>query len=67
MMSSGCCASCGGPLVTISINVGAGQRVMCSCARCDSRWWHSEGRVTTLAGVIGDLGDPVGQRPYRRA
>ena len=52
------CPSCGAPLVTITINVGAGERVMCSCGKCDLRWWQRDGRLTTLDGVIHELGTP---------
>ena len=52
------CPMCGAPLVEITINVGAGQRKMCSCARCDRCWWNVEGRLTDLDGVISDLAEP---------
>jgi hypothetical protein len=61
-MSSTACPGCGAPLVTITINVGAGERVLCSCAKCDRRWWQVEGRLTTLEGVIKDLGQPEPRR-----
>jgi hypothetical protein len=44
--------------VTITIHVGAGDRTLCSCARCDKRWWQRDGELTDLEGVIGDLGTP---------
>ncbi len=55
-MASTECPGCGAPLVTITINVGAGERVLCSCAKCDRRWWQVDGRLTNLEGVIHDLG-----------
>lgn len=61
-MSNNSCPACGAPLVMISINVGAGERVMCSCGKCDQRWWQRDGRLTTLDGVIGDLGRPEAPR-----
>ena len=61
------CPSCGAPLVTITINVGAGERTMCSCGKCDKRWWQRDGRLTTLDGVIHELGRPENPRPrFRR-
>lgn len=39
----------------ISINVGAGDRIMCSCRRWDQRWWQSDGRLMTPEGIIGDF------------
>lgn len=66
-MSSAACPQCESPLVTININVGAGERTMCSCAQCDRRWWRREGRLTTLDGVIHELGRPESPRvQYRR-
>lgn len=56
------CPACTAPLVTIAINVGAGERVLCSCAKCDRRWWMVDGRLTTLDGVIDDLGKPESPR-----
>lgn len=56
------CLDCGSPLVTITINVGAGERVLCSCAKCDRRWWQVDGRFTDLDGVIDDLGTPEPSR-----
>jgi len=53
------CPACGRPLVTITIHVGAGERVLCSCAVCDRRWWQVDGEITDLQGVIGDLNDPA--------
>lgn len=53
------CPECAAPLVTISIQVGAGERILCSCARCDRRWWDREGHLTDLQGVIADLGNPL--------
>ena len=50
----------------ISINVGAGERIMCSCGKCDQRWWQRDGRLTTLEGVIGDLGRPETPRTRYR-
>lgn len=46
----------------ITINVGAGERTLCSCAKCDRRWWQVDGRTTTLDGVIRDLGEPQARR-----
>jgi len=61
------CPACNAPLVTITINVGAGERTLCSCARCDRRWWSRDGQLTDLDGVIGDLGDPAPRRTrFRR-
>lgn len=60
------CPACAAPLVTITINVGAGERILCSCARCDRRWWQVEGRYTTLEGVIDDLGRPEPPRSRYR-
>ena len=57
-MSEAVCPACGAPLVTITIHVGAGDRTLCSCARCDKRWWQRDGELTDLQGVIGDLGTP---------
>ena len=51
------CPMCGSPLVAITINVGAGPRTLCSCARCDRCWWNVEGRLTDLSGVIDDLAE----------
>ena len=66
-MSDTACPACGAPLVMITINVGAGARTMCSCGRCDQRWWKVEGRLTTLEGVIPDLGRPEApRRGFRR-
>ena len=48
--------------MTITINVGAGERMLCSCAKCDRRWWQVDGRLTTLDGVIRDLGQPEAPR-----
>lgn len=50
----------------ISINVGAGERVMCSCGRCDRRWWQSDGCLITLEGVIGDFARPEAPRTNYR-
>ena len=61
-MSDAACPACNAPLVTITINVGAGERTLCSCAKCDRRWWRSEGQLTDLEGVIDDLGDPEPRR-----
>lgn len=61
-MSNKGCPACGAPLVMISINVGAGERIMCSCGRCDQRWWQSDGRLVTLEGVIGDFARPEAPR-----
>ncbi len=60
------CPMCGAPLVTIAINVGAGQRTMCSCARCDKCWWNVDGRPTNLDGVISDLAEPQSTRARLR-
>ncbi|RMH78029.1 MAG: hypothetical protein D6683_08145 [Actinomyces sp.] len=51
----------------ITIQVGAGPRTLCSCSRCDRRWWRADGRLTDLSGVIADLADPAppGRRPAR--
>lgn len=66
-MSEAACPACSAPLVTISINVGAGERTLCSCARCDRRWWQRDGHLTDLQGVIADLGDPEPRRTrFRR-
>ncbi len=66
-MSKTSCPACGAPLVAITINVGAGERTMCSCARCDRRWWQRDGRLTDLDGVIDELGRPEAPRVrYRR-
>ena len=66
-MSSTPCPACGAPLVTITIHVGAGERTLCSCAKCDRRWWMVDGELTTLDGVIDDLGKPEAPRPrFRR-
>lgn len=62
-MSATLCPACEAPLVTITINVGVGARTMCSCGKCDRRWWQLDGRLTTLRGVIDDLGRP---EPARR-
>jgi hypothetical protein len=56
------CPMCGAPLVAITINVGAGERTMCSCARCDRCWWNADGRLTGLDGVLSDLGEPQPSR-----
>lgn len=56
------CPMCGAPLVVITINVGAGARAMCSCARCDRCWWNVDGRLTDLGGVVSDLGEPQSAR-----
>lgn len=61
MVATGCPA-CDSPLVTITINVGAGERTMCSCGKCDRRWWQRDGRLTTLDGVIHELGQPEAPR-----
>jgi len=50
----------------ITINVGAGERTMCSCGKCDQRWWQIDGRLTTLDGVISDLGRPASPRARLR-
>ncbi len=60
------CPMCGAPLVVITINVGAGARTMCSCARCDRCWWSADGRLTGLAGVISDLAEPQSTRSRLR-
>ncbi len=65
-MSSSPCPTCGAPLVTITIHVGAGERRLCSCAKCDLRWWEMDGQTTTLDGVIDDLGQPEGFRSRPR-
>jgi hypothetical protein len=66
-MSSTACGECGAPLVTITINVGAGERILCSCAKCDRRWWKVDGRLTNLDGVIHELGQIETSRiRYRR-
>lgn len=52
--------------MAITINVGAGERILCSCAKCDLRWWQADGRVTDLAGVIDDLGTPVSSPSRQR-
>lgn len=66
-MSSSECPRCTAPLVQITINVGAGERTLCSCAKCDRRWWQVDGRLTDLEGVIDDLGNPETPRArYRR-
>ncbi len=57
-MSKATCPACTAPLVAITITVGAGERTMCSCARCDRRWWQRDGHLTTLDGVIDELGRP---------
>ena len=62
-MSNPACPACGSPLVAITINVSAGERTMCSCGRCDQRWWQRDGRLTTLDGVIGELGQLRTRRP----
>ena len=62
IMSSSECPGCSAPLVTITINVGAGERTLYSCAKCDRRWWQVDGRLTTLAGVIHALGEPEAPR-----
>lgn len=56
------CPACGAPLVMIKIHVGAGERTLCSCGRCDRRWWRREGRFTDLEDVIDELGDPESPR-----
>lgn len=65
-MSSSECPGCNAPLVQITINVGAGERTLCSCARCDRRWWKVDGRFTDLDGVIDDLGKPEAPRVRHR-
>jgi hypothetical protein len=66
-MSNSDCPGCRAPLVQITINVGAGERTLCSCAKCDRRWWQVDGRLTTLDGVIRDLGEPQSPRArFRR-
>lgn len=61
-MSATACPACGAPLVEIAIEVGAGTRTLCSCSTCDQRWWQVDGRLTTLDGVIDDLGNPLSAR-----
>ena len=56
------CPMCESPLVSITINVRGGARTLCSCAKCDKRWWNVNGRLTTLSSVIGDLGSPEAPR-----
>jgi hypothetical protein len=66
-MSNSDCPGCRAPLVQITINVGAGERTLCSCAKCDRRWWQVDGRLTNLDGVIRDLGEPQSPRArFRR-
>ncbi|MFQ5556150.1 MAG: hypothetical protein ACE5GB_01345 [Acidimicrobiales bacterium] len=60
------CPTCGAPLVSITIHVGAGPRTLCSCSRCDRRWWMVEGELTDLDGVIDDLGEPSTPRARLR-
>jgi len=65
-MAESTCPECQAPLVTINIQVGAGERVLCSCAKCDRRWWIRDGVLTDLDSVIGDLSQPVPNRSRYR-
>ena len=65
-MPESVCPMCDAPLIAITINVGAGPRTMCSCARCDRCWWNVEGRSTGLDGVISDLAEPQPTRSRLR-
>lgn len=65
-MAESPCPDCGAPLISIRIQVGAGERVLCSCAKCDRRWWVRDGEFTDLESVIGDLSQPVPNRSRYR-
>jgi len=50
------CAVCSAPLVRIGVDFGAGVRTLCSCDRCDRRWWLKDGEFVVLAGVLNEAG-----------
>jgi hypothetical protein len=49
------CASCGSPLVEISIARGESTMTMRSCSTCDTRWWHDDGDMVDLDHVLDTM------------
>jgi hypothetical protein len=62
------CAHCQGPLIEISISLQpSGPMSMRSCSTCDTRYWHREGEVTTLEGVLDIMAAERVPTPRRQA
>ena len=61
------CGRCGSPLVTISLQVGGGERSLHSCSTCDHRsWTDGGGEPIHLDLVLTDLAEADAARSAAR-
>jgi hypothetical protein len=58
------CPSCHTAVVQIQLGTGS---VLCSCSRCDRRWWLTDGIPADLGAVLAGVADSDARRRLRVA